>query len=233
MIERLPAASSFAADIDGLIRFVAIVVLSWGVLAEIVFFSLIFKFREKGGRKAKYITGEEKSEKRWISVPHALVFVCDVFIVIAAVRVWGEVKQTLPPPDRTVRIIAQQWAWTFVDPGPDGVLDTDDDVTTVDELHLELGKTYRYELESKDVVHSFSVPAFRLKQDAVPGRMIAGWFKPIEEGTFDVQCAEICGIGHGLMPARVVIEPAERHASWAKASSSGALARGTTVTGAN
>jgi len=64
------------------------------------------------------------------------------------------------------------------------------------------------------VLHSFSIPVFRLKQDAVPGRVITGWFKPTRTGTYDIQCAEMCGAGHGLMPARVIIESADEHAKW-------------------
>ncbi len=74
------------------------------------------------------------------------------------------------------------------------------------------------------VIHSFSVPVFRLKQDAVPGRVITGWFEPILTGTYDVQCAEICGIGHGAMAARVHIESAEQHAAWVAERSSSSLA---------
>ncbi|MFO7178979.1 MAG: cytochrome c oxidase subunit II [Pseudomonadota bacterium] len=225
MTGRYPtAASSYAGDIDGLILFIAALVFFWGILVEVVFFGFIFKFREKKGRKAEYVTGEEKRQKRWITIPHALVFVCDILIIVAAVRVWVDVKQTLPTPDATVRVISQQWAWTFVHPGPDGALDTADDITTVDELHLEVGKTYHYELESKDVVHSLSIPAFRLKQDAVPGRTIRGWFRPIREGTYDLQCAEICGIGHGLMPAIVKVESAAQHARWMDEAGRSALA---------
>jgi cytochrome c oxidase subunit 2 len=67
------------------------------------------------------------------------------------------------------------------------------------------------------VVHSFSVPVFRLKQDAIPGRAITGWFRPTVTGEFDVQCAEICGIGHGVMAARISIEDANQHAAWVSA----------------
>lgn len=111
-------------------------------------------------------------------------------------------------------MIGQQWAWSFVHPGPDGEIDTADDIANTDELHLEVDKLYHYKLESRDVLHSFSVPVFRLKQDAIPGRVITGWFQPTMTGTYDIQCAEICGIGHGLMPARVVIETPEQHAAW-------------------
>jgi cytochrome c oxidase subunit 2 len=131
-----------------------------------------------------------------------------------AISVWYQVKQNVPPIDETVRIIGQQWAWSFVHPGADGRLDTADDIKTVDDLHLEVGKTYAFKLESRDVLHSFSIPVFRLKQDAIPGRVVTGWFKPIATGDHDIQCAEICGIGHALMPGRIVIETPEQHTAW-------------------
>jgi len=161
---------------------------------------------------------------RWISTPHYLVLICDIAIVAMAIRVWVNVKQDLPEADATVRVIGQQWAWSFAHPGPDGQIDTDDDIETVDELHLEVGKPYHYRLSARDVLDSCSVPACRLKQDAIPGREIVGWFKPTKTGTFDIQCAEMCGIGHGLMPARVVIESAAEHAEWVRAQSEGRLA---------
>jgi cytochrome c oxidase subunit 2 len=207
-------ASTYAEAIDGQILLITILVGFWFILAEGVFFWLIYRFRAKDGQKSQYITGEEKHEKRWVNIPHFLVLICDVVIIIGALHVWTKVKQTLPPADVTVRVIAQQWAWTFVHPGPDGELDTDDDVTTIDELHVELGKVYHFRLSAKDVLHSFSVPAFRLKQDAVPGREITGWFEPSLAGEFDIQCAEICGIGHGIMGARIFVETPEAHAEW-------------------
>ncbi len=208
------AASSYAQDIDNLIALVAVLVGFWFLIAQAVLFGLIFRFRARQGVKAQYISGEEKSQKRWITIPHLLVIACDVFIVVAGVPVWMNVKQTFPPADSTVRIVTQQWAWIFVQPGPDGKLDTDDDITTIDELHVKEGATYHFELLSRDVVHSFSVPAFRMKQDAVPGRLIKGWFKATRPGAYDIQCAEICGIGHGIMAARLFVETPEQHQKW-------------------
>ena len=154
------------------------------------------------------------------------MLVCDVFIVVGAVRVWVEVKQTLPSEAEAqrVRVVAQQWAWSFVHPGADGKLDTADDIRTVDELHVKVNQKYIYELESRDVLHDFSVPVFRLKQDAIPGRIITGWFEPTKTGTYDIQCAEICGIGQGLMAGRIVIESAEQNAAWIAAQASSQLA---------
>ena len=116
-----------------------------------------------------------------------------------------------------MRIIGQQWAWSFQEPGADGILDTADDIRTVGELHLKVNTTYHFELMSRDVLHSFSVPAFRLKQDAVPGRTITGWFRATRTGTYDIQCTQMCGLGHGLMAARMIVETPQEHAAWIEA----------------
>src|SRR5262245_17042692 len=210
----IPNASSYSGEVDGLFWLITIIVGAWFLAAEAVFFWLIWRFRYKPDVPGQYITGKEKHLKRWITIPHTLIMVCDVVIIIAAVRVWVDLKQTLPPPDLIVRVNSQQWAWVFTDPGPDGLLDTPDDVRTTEELHLIAGKTYHYKLESKDVLHSFFIPAFRMKQDAIPGRIYTGWFKPTVPGTYDIQCAEICGVGHGVMGAKLVVENAEQHAAW-------------------
>lgn len=228
MIEMLglPAASSFASDIDRVFTIIFFAVGFWFLLAEGVFFWLIFKFKKKEGVKAQYITGELKSEKRWITVPHNIILLFDIVIVVAAVQVWYQVKQDLPEAadKQVVRVIAQQWAWTFVHPGPDGKLDTPDDIAKVNEMHVQVDRLHHFQLESKDVIHSFSVPVFRLKQDVIPGRVITGWFTPTKTGTYDIQCTEICGVGHALMPAKIVIETPAQHAEWIAKNSSVAVA---------
>ncbi len=220
MTPDLIQGSTYAADIDNLILGIGILVGVWFLAAEGIFFWLIWKFRAKPDQKSEYLTGKEKHVKRWITIPHALVLVCDVFIVVGAVNVWFNVKQRLPEPDSEIRVIGQQWAWTFQHPGADNELDTADDIFTVDELHVEVDKVYHFRLESRDVLHSFSVPVWRIKQDAIPGRSITGWFEPTVAGEFDVQCTEICGIGHGVMAARVSVEDANTHAQWISTASS-------------
>ena len=214
--------STYAADIDFLIILVLVVVGIWFLAAEYIFVYFILKYRAKPGRKADYITGKEKHLKRWITIPHFMVLAFDVVIVVVSFQVWHKIKMDLPEnPDAVLRITGQQWAWTFQHPGLDGELDTADDIFTVDELHVENEKTYHFKLEATDVLHSFSVPVWRLKQDAIPGRSITGWFQPTLAGEFDVQCAEICGFGHGVMSARVMVEDAEQHASWLAANTPG------------
>jgi cytochrome c oxidase subunit 2 len=207
-------ASSFSGDIDFLILLIAVLVGFWFVLAEFALFYFIVRFRRKANVPAAYITGERKTERRWIAIPHVLILVCDIVILVFSFQVWSAIKQDLPPADETIRVIGQQWAWRFVHPGADRQQGTADDIETVDELHLRAGTLYHFQLEAVDVLHSFSIPAFRFKQDAVPGRVITGWFQPTKTGTFDLQCAEMCGIGHGLMGARVVVHTAAEHQGW-------------------
>jgi cytochrome c oxidase subunit 2 len=213
----LPEASSSAESIDFVIDLIFYIVGAWLIVAEAVLFYLVVKYRKKEGVKAEYVTGEKHEEMRWIHIPHNLVLLFDVIIIFFAIKVWYEVKQFQPPADETVRVIGQQWSWRFVHPGLDKTLGTADDVETVDEFHVKVGTTYHFQLESVDVLHSFSIPAFRLKQDAIPGRVITGWFKPTLIGEYDFQCAEICGIGHGIMKSRVFVETPEEHEKWLQA----------------
>lgn len=215
----LPSASTYAADINQLFDVITLLVGIPFLIASYLFFSFILRFKAKSGQKAMYITGTEHQYMKWIHRAHVPILVFDVIIVVMAVNVWYRVKQDLPEASSTVRVIAQQWAWSFVHPGPDNVLDTADDITTVNELHVAANTLYHYKLESLDVLHNFSVPVFRLKQDAIPGRIITGWFEATKTGSFDIQCAEICGIGHGLMPAKIVIESSEQHAAWVEQNS--------------
>jgi cytochrome c oxidase subunit 2 len=212
-------SSTYAADVDFVWDLVFWMTNLWALACFACFFYFIIKFRKRDGVKAQYITGEEKEQKKWINIPHALVLVCDVFIIVAAVQVWYAVKQDLPEPDTTIRVVAQQWAWTFQHPGKDNKLDTDDDIRTNDILKISVNKTYHVKLESLDVMHDFSVPVFRFKQDIIPGRVITQWFKAIKTGQHDIQCAEMCGIGHGIMSARIHIQTEKEHLAWINANS--------------
>src|SRR5574338_910947 len=114
LLERLvPEASSYARDLDKLFEMIFWIVMFWFTLTQIMFFWLLWRFRKQEGRKAEYYDGSEWSIKRWVTYPHLLVLVCDVFIVVGAVNVWFHIKQFQPPAEQTVRVISQQWAWTF------------------------------------------------------------------------------------------------------------------------
>ncbi len=205
-----PPASSYAEDIDFLFDLITLVVGFWFVVTLATLFYLLLRFKRREGVRAQYVTGEKHSEKKWTHYPHYAVIAFDVVIIAFTVIIWVNIKQTLPPNDDSIRAIGQQWSWSFVHSGADGVLGTADDVKTVNDLHVGLNRLYHFELESRDVLHNFAIPAFRLRQDALPGRTIKGWFKPTMSGTFDMQCAEICGRGHSLMSAAITVHPDER-----------------------
>lgn len=214
-MERLiQQASSYAADIDGLIMLITVLAGFWLMLAYAVFFWILWRFRQKPGVPTQYFDGTEKHIKRWVAWPHFLILIFDVVVIVGAIRVWVDIKQTLPPAEATIRVIGQQWGWIFQQPGADAQLDTADDIYTTDDLYVQNDRTYHFQLRSRDVLHNFSVPVFRIKQDIVPGRTITGWFKPTKAGTFDIQCAEICGIGHGVMGGRIHVQDAAEHAAW-------------------
>jgi cytochrome c oxidase subunit 2 len=139
---------------------------------------------------------------------------CDLVIEMNADAVWHEVKIEIPEhPDVHVAITGRQYMWLFGYPGADGKLGTDDDVVT-NELHVPVGKSVRFELEAADVLHNFYVRELRLKQDAVPGRRISGWFDTNRTGTFEVACAEICGKGHTNMRAVMVVQEQAEFDAW-------------------
>ena len=142
MIDSLvPSGSSFSGDIDGLFLLVVVITGFWFLATLGMFLWMLVRFRARPGVPAEYVTGSEPHLKSWITVPHALIILCDVLLIAGAIRVWYNVKQWMPTEAEPIGVIAQQWAWTFVHAGPDGELDTPDDVALIDELHVEQGKT--------------------------------------------------------------------------------------------
>ena len=111
-----------------------------------------------------------------------------------------------PPRDAMpVYVTAKQWMWEFAYPaGP----------TSADVLVVPVGQPVKLIMTSRDVIHSFYVPEFRIKQDVVPGRALSQWFEAVEPGTFDVLCTQYCGTNHSLMRAQIVALPAEDYARW-------------------
>ena len=132
-------ASTYASEVDFVWDLVFWLTNFWAAACFACFFYFLFKFRKREGVRGQYITGEEKEQKKWVSIPHALVLICDVAIIIAAVGLVPR-KQDLPK-DTTIRVVAQQWAWTFQHPGKDNKLDTEDDIRTNDILKVAVGKS--------------------------------------------------------------------------------------------
>jgi hypothetical protein len=141
------AASSYAGKIDGLLIMITVIVGVWFIAAEGLLVYMALRYRRREGQKAAYLPGRTLRAMAWVLVPCAVILVLDLVIDAAAAPVWAEIKEEMPPHDRLVRITGAQWMWTFQYAGPDGLLDTDDDFETINELHAPIN----------EVVHS--VPA--------------------------------------------------------------------------
>jgi cytochrome c oxidase subunit 2 len=208
------AASTFASEIDRLIVLITVIVGVWFVAAEAVLFYLIFRYRRREGHKAEYVAGSTRAQMAWVLVPCAAILCFDLVIDSASTRVWDFAKQTHPRPELTVRVQGRQWAWIMTHPGPDGLLDTPDDIVALNELHVPTQTVVRFELKSIDTLHSLWIPELRLKQDAVPGRTFRGWVQATRPGQYPVLCAELCGAAHGLMKGMLFVHPPEEYRKW-------------------
>lgn len=214
------AASTYAADIDRLFYVILVVTGIVFVGVEVTLLYFLLKYRHRSDRRAEYIRGSKRAEVIWTVLPALFI----VGLAAASQSVWPRIKD----PDRFPRgalelgVQASQFEWNVSYPGSDGQLGTDDDFTTRNQLHIPVGKPVVVHLTSADVIHSFFIPSFRIKQDAVPGMEgIRVWFEATETGEFELACAELCGLGHYRMRASVIVHPQDEYESWMAQQSEG------------
>lgn len=201
-------ASSVAAGADHVFLFVFW--LSAFFLALIVLLTVLFvvRYRARKGRTEPEPSASHnlRLELIWSGIPLGLVFV----IFVWSTRVYGWMVQPSAAKDALeVQVSARKWSWWFDHPGGKGS----------NELHLVQGRPVDLVMSSADVVHSLYVPAFRLKQDVVPGRFTRMSLVPVLSGEFPILCAEYCGTNHSLMMAKVVVHPDQT--SWDRWSEQG------------
>lgn len=216
MLNWLPEnVASYGGDVDSLMYTIYYVVGFWFVLAEGVLGYFVIRSWWSGSNEdVPYVKGNTFYAALWVLVPAALVLACDLGIDFYGTPVWERVKSHRPEARLNVKIVGQQFSWIFVHPGADGELGTDDDIRTRNRLHVPARRNITFTLTSRDVVHSFWVPALRLKQDAVPGRTISGWFHAEESGTYPLACAELCGVGHGVMDGELIVHEPDSYRRW-------------------
>ena len=225
-----PIASNWAS-IDE-----AIIITFWitGVVytAVILFMAYcVYRYRYRKERRSAYDPENTKIEW-WLT---GLTTVGVVALLTPGLLAWNDFVD-VPPDAVEFEVLGKQWDWSFRLPGKDGVLGTtnsrfvnddnpfglnpkdpngqDDVLIEGDDLHLPLGKPLKVLLRSIDVLHDFYVPQFRAKMDLVPGMVTFFWFIPIRTGTFDILCAELCGIGHHAMRGIVVVEEDAPYQEW-------------------
>ena len=202
--------STYGGEIDSLFHLIYWITGGTFVLVFAAFIAFIVIYRDRPGRQARYTHGSTPLEIAWTIVP-ALILVVLTFLSVPA---WSKIKMTMPPTDVVIQVTGKQFNWQFIYPGPDGKFGTADDKMMLDEMHVPVGKPVRVNLRSQDVIHSFFVPQFRLKQDAVPGREIPAWFEVTKPGKYELPCAELCGFGHSGMKAWVYAHTPEEYAKW-------------------
>lgn len=219
-----PGSSTFSRDIDWLYYLILAITGAAFVIVEATLIVFLFRYRGRPGRRGSYTHGGKRPEIIWTGVTAAVV----VLIGLLSAPAWARIKDpdSIPAGAMPIVITAKQFEWHVTYPGPDGRLETGDDFRLRNQLHVPVDSPVVATLESEDVIHSFFVPAWRVKQDAVPGMHIRVWFQPTETGSFELGCAELCGFGHYRMRATVTVHAKDDYARWMAASGrSVALAR--------
>ena len=206
------SVSSYGDQIDRL--FWAILWIT-GVFFFVVQGGLLFfvlKYRARPGRKASYVHGHTGLEVVWTIVPALILLV----LTVSSQKVWTQIRGLgrVPRDSLQVEVLAEQFAWNIRYPGPDQAMGTADDITTINELHLPIHRPVLITLKSKDVIHSFFLADFRVKQDAVPGLTTHVWLEARKAGQYEIRCAELCGLGHYRMRGQVTVESEEDFKRW-------------------
>ena len=197
-------ASTVAGDVDALFYFIywVSVVLFIGVIGAMAYFAYRYRRRSEADRPAP-IKENKLIEASWIVVPTILVMI---------VFTWGfRVFITMgvaPPGAYEITVRASKWNWLFEYPNG----------AQSNELHVPVSRPVKLKMSSSDVLHSFFVPAFRVKQDVVPNRYTQVWFEATRQDTFQVLCTEYCGQQHSTMLAQVVVQSQDDFNAWLAAS---------------
>jgi cytochrome c oxidase subunit 2 len=215
-----PNVSSFGSQVDSMFYVILWVTAIIFVLVEVTLLWFAVRYRHREGRKAEHIHGNWRVEVVWTAIPFLIV------IALGAMSwaPWASIKSEARFPDATLEldVRAKQFEWNVTYPGPDGRLGTGDDFELRNQLHVPVDQPVRVHLSSEDVIHSFFLPHFRVKQDVVPGMPLSTWFEATEAGEYELACAELCGTGHTRMRARVIVHTAEEFQAWQDAETASA-----------
>lgn len=232
-----PDYSAHGAELDRLNANVhwlmLILFVGWGL----VFLFMLLRFRR--GKQPKAIYHGTKSHLSTYA-EFGILVVEVVLLVVFSIPLWA--RWTSPPgPDQNpleVRVVAEQFAWNVHYPGPDNIfgksdvslvsssnplgLDINDphakdDIATLNQLYLEVNRPVIVRISSKDVIHSFALPYMRVKQDAIPGMVVPVHFTPVKTSgseTWEIACAQLCGLGHYRMRGQYHVQTKEEFDAW-------------------
>ncbi|MBL0332960.1 MAG: cytochrome c oxidase subunit II [Chlorobi bacterium] len=180
------------------------------VLAFMIYY--LFKYRQSANRPVKYTHGNNKLEIFWTTATFAIM----IWIALYSKSVWVDMKYTPPSENKSlvINVKPRQFQWDITYSGEDGKFDTPDDINTVNQLHVPAGKDVLLKLTAQDVIHSFFIPEFRMKQDALPGMLTRYWFNCPKPVNLEIACAELCGLGHGRMRGYLTVMESSEFDKW-------------------
>lgn len=235
--------ASTGKPIDDLIVYVHWLMLVLLVGWTIYFFYALWRFNAKRNPRADY-DGSKSHLPKYTEI--GVVVVEAILLCGIAVPLWAKNVEHFPKPEDStvIEIMAQQFAWNVLYPGPDGKFGRQDmrlisndnvfgldpadpvgkkDVQVLNEIHVVVNKPVLVYLSSKDVIHSFKLVAMRMTQDAIPGLRIPFTFTPTKIGRYQVECAQLCGNGHAAMAGGfVIVESQDDFNTWLKSKSGAA-----------
>jgi cytochrome c oxidase subunit 2 len=234
--------STFGGELDSLFAMIYYASVAIFFLTYAILIAFIIMYRHQEGRKAYYYHGNNLMEFTWTLLPTFLFAGIGLWSDSAWTN--SKYAYRVPNPDVTIDVLGYQsgFGWQFRYPGPDGIfgnkdrnqissanpfgIDSNDangkdDLVIISpggtrpvEVHLPINKNILVNLSSNDVLHSFFLPNFRVKQDAVPGQWIKVWFNGTKAGTYEIACAELCGSGHYNMRGVLVMDSQEKYDEW-------------------
>jgi cytochrome c oxidase subunit 2 len=189
-------ASAMATRVDAFFIFMIAICGLFTLMVFTLIFIFAIRYRRSRNPVATQIEGSNALEATWTLIPFCIF----IFMFLWAASIY--VAEARPPADSMeIYTVAKQWMWKFEHP---------DGQSEIDSLHVPLGRDVRMTMISQDVIHSFYVPAFRIKQDVLPGRYTTTWFRPTKAGHYHLFCAEYCGTQHsGMIGEVVVMDPAD------------------------
>jgi cytochrome c oxidase subunit 2 len=201
-------ASTFASNVDDLFLFLVALTAFFSILIAVAVVILSVKYRQRknkplaAGEDTSHAPGAWILEVTWTVIP---------FVIAMGVFFWSaSIYFTLAkPPDNALEVfvVGKQWMWK---------VQHMEGRREINELHIPIGKAVKLTMTSEDVIHSFYVPAFRVKFDALPNRYTTAWFQPTKEGEYHLFCAEYCGTQHSRMIGRIVVMSMADYQQWLK-----------------
>ncbi len=202
-----PEASAIAPYMDAFYFFLVGISLFGLVVVALMITAFSIKYRASKNPTATHIEGSTLLEATWTIIPLALFMVCFVWGALLYFRIYN------PPTNAmNIYIVGKQWMWKAEHPGGQHEIDA---------LHIPIGKPVQLTMISQDVFHSFSIPAFRIKREVIPGRYSTVWFQATSPGTYHLFCTQYCGTLHSSMIGDIVAMTPDDYQKWTAGATSG------------